>query len=140
MQQLPTFIANHWELFLALVIIIGLLFGSGLTGRLRGVRRVTPAAAIQLINHEQAKVLDVREANEYTEGHILNSIHIPLTTLEKRVGELEKYRKYPIIVSCRSGSRSENACSSLKKHGYEMVFNLGGGILAWKNANFPVNK
>jgi len=140
MQQLATFMVNHWELFLALVIIVGLLSGTLLAGRMRGVRSISPAEAIQLINHDRAKILDVREENEYADGHILNSIHIPLASLEKRAAELQKYKKHPIIVSCRTGHRSNTACNTLKKQGHEIVFNLGGGILAWKNANFPVNK
>jgi len=99
-----------------------------------------PPQATLLINHENAIVLDVREDKEYAQGHILNSVHIPLSMLSDKIGRLEKYRNRPIIASCMSGNRSGRACSMLKKNGFEKVHNLKGGIIAWQNANLPLTK
>ena len=60
--------------------------------------------------------------------------------LPQRVAELEKLKSRPVIAYCRSGSRSGGAGSILKKNGFETVYNLGGGIMAWQNANLPLNK
>ena len=87
-----------------------------------------------------AVVLDVREDNEYLKGHIINSVHIPLSYLSNRIGELDKHKDKPIIVSCRSGQRSGQACAMLKKQGFENVYNLSGGMMAWQNDNLPVTK
>ena len=140
MHQYVTFVTHHWELFLALVVILGLLFGTTVSGRLRGFRSVTPLEATQLINRKDAIVVDVREDGEYHAGHILNSLHIPLRYVGQRMNELEKYKGKPIIVGCRSGQRSARACSLLKKQGFVEVYNLGGGVMAWQSANLPLAK
>jgi len=140
MHQYVTFVLDHWELFAALVIILALLAGGQFTDRLRGFRAVSPSEATQLINREDALVLDVREDGEYQGGHIINSVHIPLAGLNDHLGELEKHKDKPIIVGCRSGQRSARACATLRKQGFERVYNLAGGVMAWQNANLPLSK
>lgn len=140
MEQLLTFISNHWDLFTALVIIIALLFGSTFINAIRGIDQVGPADATHLINHQDAIVLDVREDKEFTGGHIINSIHIPMGNVQSRISELEKHKSQPVIVSCRSGARSNSVCGMLKKNGFENVSNLKGGIMAWQNASLPLKK
>jgi rhodanese-related sulfurtransferase len=140
MPQVIEFAINHWDLFLALVIILFMMFGGGLSSRLRGFTQVEPLEAVQMLNHKDPVLLDVREDNEYKEGHIIDAVHIPLGKLDGRMEELEKYREKPIIVSCRSGHRSSHACARLRKHGFETVYNLKGGVMAWQNAGLPLQK
>ncbi|MDH5435677.1 MAG: rhodanese-like domain-containing protein [Gammaproteobacteria bacterium] len=140
MENFPEFVINNWLLFLALAVIIFLLAKDIFSESLSGIRNVAPVLATQMINHENAIILDVREENEFKEGHILNSIHIPLKNVEKKLKELEKYKSQPVIVNCRSGHRSMTACKLLSKNGFEKVFNMGGGMLAWKTAKLPVSK
>jgi len=140
MEQLPEFISNHPLLFLALGIVLGLLAWNLLGEQISGIKSLLPQEAIQLINHEDAVILDVRQESEYTQGHILNSIHIPLNMLADKMGRLEKYRHRPIIASCLSGSRSVSACHMLKKNGFEKIHNLKGGMAAWQNASLPMIK
>jgi rhodanese-related sulfurtransferase len=82
-------------------------------------------------------LLDVRTPEEFTSGHIGNSLLIPVQELEKRISELEPYRDRTIIAYCRSGNRSGVAAALLGKHGYKAV-NMEGGILQWKKENLPV--
>lgn len=117
-----------------------MLFWSMFGNRIRGIREVDCVAATQLINHKDALVLDVREESEYKSGHVLNSKLIPLGKLHERIGELEKYRDKPVVVMCRSGVRSANACAMLGKQGFAEVYNLAGGMIAWQKANLPVKK
>jgi rhodanese-related sulfurtransferase len=140
MEQLPEFISNHPLLFLALGIVLGLLVWNLFGEQFSGIKSLLPQEATLLINHEEAVVLDVRQESEYNQGHILNSIHIPLNMLADKMGRLEKYRHRPIIASCLSGSRSASACQLLKKNGFEKVHNLKGGVTAWQNANLPLVK
>ncbi len=140
MSQYITFVTQNWELFLALVVIVGLLAGHSFSSSLRGYRTVTPQEATRLMNHENAVVIDVREANEYHSGHIINAQHIPQGHVRDRLGELERHKDKPIIVGCRSGQRSGRVCGQLKKAGFEKVYNLGGGVLAWQNAGLPLSK
>lgn len=128
-----------------LPISIALFSGSMLlwslfSSRIRGIKEVDCAAALQLINHKNALVLDVREQNEYNAGHALNSTSIPLGKLNERIGELEKLKEQPIVVICNTGNRSCTACVTLGKHGFAQAYNLAGGITAWQKANLPLVK
>lgn len=108
--------------------------------QLSGIKEVGVTEAIQLINHKDAVVLDVREDSEYYSGHVPHSRHIPLGALGKRHTELERYKNRPLVVVCRSGARSGSACGMLKKQGFEEVYNLSGGVGAWQQANLPLEK
>lgn len=117
-----------------------MLFWSIFGNRIRGIKEVDCSAALQLINHKNALVLDVREDSEYQLGHILNSTLIPLGKLNERMGELEKYKELPIVVVCRSGNRSGTACTLLGKRGFTQAYNLAGGVMAWQKASLPLEK
>jgi rhodanese-related sulfurtransferase len=117
-----------------------MLLWSVFGNRIRGIKEVDCTAALQLINHKNALVLDVRDDGEYKAGHILNSTQIPLGKLNERVGELAKYKEQPIVVVCRSGNRSGTACAALGKHGFNQAYNLTGGVTAWQKASLPLKK
>jgi rhodanese-related sulfurtransferase len=140
MSQYLEFATNHWDLVAALVIILAMFMSSTLTSRLRGYTQIDPADAVRIINHDDAAILDVREDKEIADGLILDSIHIPLGKLGDRLDELANLREKPIIVSCRSGHRSATACARLRKEGFQTVYNLKGGVLAWQNAGLPLQK
>ena len=140
MAQYIEFVTNHWDLFAALAIILFMMTGTAFGSRLRGYSQLEPVDAVRIFNHEDALMLDVREDKEYEEGHILDSLHIPLGKLGERMGELANMREKAIIVSCRSGHRSAAACAKLRKEGFETVYNLKGGVLAWQNAGLPLQK
>lgn len=140
MEHLLTFTTSHPFLVGGIVVVAMMLINSLFAEKLRGYSSVTPTQTTQMINHENAIILDVREMNEYSSGHIVNSVHIPLSNLKTRISELNKYKNQKIIVSCRSGNRSSQACASLKKEGFEEVFNLSGGVMAWENASLPLVK
>lgn len=117
-------------------MLIWPLFGN----RLRGVKEASSAEALQLINHKDALILDVRETGEFSKGHILNSKSIPLGKLGERIGELERYREKPVVIVCNSGQKSASACVLLGKQGFGQVYNLAGGMLAWQKASLPLEK
>jgi rhodanese-related sulfurtransferase len=81
------------------------------------------------------QLLDVREDDEWTAGHIDGALHIPLGQLAARLDELPKERT--IVAVCRSGGRSEAAVRGLRKLGYEAE-NLEGGVNAWDRAKLPL--
>lgn len=102
------------------------------------VAHLTPAEATLMMNREDAVVLDVRETSEWSTGHINGARHITLGQLDSRVSELEKFKERPIIVVCASGNRSSSACGNLKKHGFDKVYSLSGGVASWRDANLPL--
>ena len=96
--------------------------------------------ATQLINREDALVLDVRDAGEYGGGHILGAKNLPLERLQSGVGDVAKKKDVTLIVYCDSGDRAGRAASALRKQGYAKVFTLTGGFGAWKQAGLPVER
>jgi rhodanese-related sulfurtransferase len=76
-------------------------------------------------------LLDVRQPEEHAEQHIPSSILIPLGELPARLDELEQYRDRELIVYCRSGNRSGQACMFLGMQGFTNPVNLEGGMLQW---------
>ncbi len=84
---------------------------------------------------EEFQLIDVREQSEFDMGHI-NGLFMPLATVPQRFSEISKDKK--VIVHCRSGKRSANAISFLENnHGYTNLYNLEGGILAYKKEIDP---
>ena len=130
------FVLNNIVYVVLAVVSGGMLLWQTFKGT--GGNQLSPQQATLLMNREDALVIDVRDANEWASGHIPNARHIVLDQLEKRLSELEKFKARPLIVNCQSGNRSGSACGTLKKHGFEKVFNLAGGIGAWRDAGLPV--
>ena len=140
MQQFFTFIMDNWYLFLALIIIIALLIMNTVRSRLLGFQELKPAEAVQLMNREEPLVLDVRELNEFQEGHIRGALHIPVGELEGRIAELEEWKEKPILVYCRAGQRSARAGAILGRQGFKHLYKLDGGMMAWSSAHLPSSR
>lgn len=96
--------------------------------------------AVQLINRKDAVIIDVRDVGEYEAGHIAGARHVPERQLADRLKELEKFRDRPVIVTCRSGTRSGVAVQVLRRNGFKEAVNLSGGIGAWEQAGMPLQK
>lgn len=139
MEKLPEFIANHLFLVTLLIAISSLLLWNIFAGSI-GVTQVAPAEVTRLINHENAQVLDLRSAEEFEKGHIINSVNLAVSTLEEKQKELEKYRDKTVILCCNQGQESVRVARILKMKGLEKLFCLKGGISAWQNANLPLTK
>jgi rhodanese-related sulfurtransferase len=132
------FLQDNWLLILGLVVIAVVMFQGPLMLRLSGVRTVDPAGTVQLMNHEDARVVDVREDKEWQQGHIPGAVHIRLGELSNRMNELEGQKDAPLVVVCRSGNRSTKAALQLRKAGFQKVYNLSGGTMAWQQAGMPL--
>lgn len=129
------------------VLLIGLALGSGVMLLLPllkkgagGVPNLAVDEAVTLINRSNALVLDVRDAAEFSSGHITDAMHIPLADLAERLPELKKYKDKTLLVNCQRGMRSAKACNILRKAEFTQVNNLQGGIDAWLAAKLPVVK
>jgi rhodanese-related sulfurtransferase len=133
------FAGNHPYLILAFLGTLAALLYSELSSRLGGMKAIGPVEATRLSNRNDAVFLDIREEGEYKAGHIPESIHIPIKQLNDRSNELSKYKSVPVIAYCRSGARSSAVGRILKKRGFETVYNLSGGIMAWQKASLPLS-
>ena len=94
------------------------------------IYKVTPEKAREMIRGQEAVLLDVRQPEEYLEGHIPGARLCPLPELEQRASEQFKDKTQPFIIYCRSGRRSILAAQKLEQLGYEVLYDLGG-ILDW---------
>jgi rhodanese-related sulfurtransferase len=139
MNQVLEFAANHIGLVIALVVILTLLIQNLASGG-GGKDAVDPATATELINHQDAVPVDVRPMADFSQGHIVGALNIPMNSFENQLKQLEKHKSRPVVVHCRSGAQSAAACRVLRKHGFEKVYNLRGGILAWQSANLPLTR
>jgi sulfur dioxygenase len=94
-----------------------------------------------LASHSDALVLDVRNTDEWNDelGHIEGARQIPLPELQDRLGEIESWKGKPVVVVCRSGSRSARAAELLAASGFQQVMNLEGGMTAWRQAENQTN-
>ena len=102
---------------------------------------VSPDKAKGMIQSGGAEllVLDVRTPGEYkSDGHIKNSLLIPINVLEAKLGEISAYKDKDIIVYCAVGGRSAKASSILSEKGFNKVYNMTGGIKEWKRLGYSV--
>jgi phage shock protein E len=96
------------------------------------------ATAASLHGQSDVVFLDVRTPEEYADGHIPGIVLIPLDELPNRIDEVPKDKT--VVVTCRSGNRSAQAAEILRQAGYTNVHNMTGGITAWQQAGYPVEK
>jgi rhodanese-related sulfurtransferase len=128
------------------ILLIAVAFVSGAMLLWPYVRRasagpsVNPSQATQLINREDALVIDVRDPGEYGAGHILGAKNLPLSRVDAGAELAAKRKDRPLIVYCDTGNRSGKAAAALKALGYTRVLNLSGGLGAWQQAGLPVEK
>ena len=106
----------------------------------RGGRSVSAQQLVDLVNREDAVVLDVRDRKEFDQGHIPNAVNIPHASLDTRMTELNDYKDRPIVVACKAGQHAGPVGTTLRKNGFENVSRLTGGIAEWRNQNLPVVK
>jgi len=140
MEEYIQFIQQEWLLvavFAGLLVALLLLMWRE---RVIGASRVDPQQATQLINKEQALVVDLRDNAAFLQGHIVGAKNIPHTRLAQSQQELSKYKEKPIILTCEMGRQSGPSGMILRKMGFTRVYMLAGGVQAWRAAGLPLTK
>jgi rhodanese-related sulfurtransferase len=138
MQQLAQFISNHWELWLALLGILVLIFINEIMAQKKRGKTLSPAAAIDMINRENAVVIDLREQDAFRAAHIIDSVRASADDFSQK--RMEKYQQKPFILVCARGLQSAALASKLKAQGFIEPMVLAGGIAAWQEAGLPLVK
>ena len=134
-EQLIEFVINHWIL---VSVFVALLVALAVVESQRAGRKVGPQEAVMLLNRDEAVVVDIREKKEFSEGHIKNAIHIPMSKLKESENQLRKHSDKLILLVDKAGQHSGMAVKELPKdHGLN-VARLSGGMMEWRNANLPV--
>ncbi|CAC9604240.1 hypothetical protein BHECKSOX_1777 [Bathymodiolus heckerae thiotrophic gill symbiont] len=137
-MEIIDFLFAEEQLFttITLIVLIILLIGNIITDKLKKYEDLDATTATALMDDENLIILDVREKKERKNGYINGDMHIPLGDVKNQLDRLDKNKS--ILVYCRSGSRSAHIAGLLTRNKYEKVYNLKGGIQAWKRAKMPV--
>ena len=139
MQRLFEYLAHHPYLSGGAVVIAILVLVNELRERVQSFAAVSAMQAVQMMNHG-ALVLDVRGKEIYEAGHIGEARNIAAADLEPQAESLKRWRDKNVIVYCDSGISAAGAARTLSKLGFAKVFNLAGGLDAWRKENLPVVK
>lgn len=139
-MQLLAFIQQHallvslFAAFLLAVIIFEF------RARLKAGVTLSPQAVIAMVNRENALLVDVRGADKFKQGHIINAKHSPQDKVETLLKDLKISQDKPIVMVCQRGISAALVGERLKKQGFTRIFVLQGGMDAWLQAQLPVEK
>jgi len=137
MNRLIEFTSNNVLLCSAFFVVLGMLLYTEYTRLFSGLKALSPFAATKLLNDGEAVFIDVRDEKEFKSGHVLNARHVPLSTLDKYLHELEKHKDKDLVVYCDTGARAQRAGSRLRKNGFSRLHTIAGGLNEWEKANLP---
>jgi rhodanese-related sulfurtransferase len=136
MNRLAEFMQHHPVMTAAVVVLAVMAVVIELRFRKLGASALGPIDAVRLINGG-ALVIDVRNAEAFAAGHIIDSRHIQQSELGTSADSLKKFREKPVLLYCDTGATSATAARALKALGFGKVVNLRGGLAAWKQENLP---
>jgi len=137
MDRFLEFAGNNTLLVLALLASFFLVVFSELRRKAGEVTSVAAGEAVRLIN-DDAAVLDLRSAESFARGHIVNARNVPFDELEGRLDKLDKLKSKPVIAVCDAGMMSNKALDALKKAGFDSVYSLKGGMSGWNQEGLPI--
>jgi len=137
MTRFLEFTGEHLLLVFGLMISFFVLIFTELRRKSSGLVAVEPTAAVALINND-ATVIDLRNAETFSRGHIVNAKNIPIDEFDAQLDKLAKFKGKPVVAVCDSGITSNKAVATLRKTGFESAYGLKGGMSAWSQAGLPV--
>jgi rhodanese-related sulfurtransferase len=137
MDRLIDYINHHpWLAAFALAAAAAVL-AYELRLRAQSLGALAPQDAIRLMN-QGATVLDLREQQAFDAGHISGARHFDAAQIAGAGDALKKYKERPLIVYCDRGTTASATVRALTQQGFTKVFNLRGGISAWRAENLPL--
>ena len=139
MAQLVEFAGNHVWLMAGFMAATAAVMFYELRLRSQGTTHVSAADAVRLIN-KGALVIDVRKADDFQAGHIVNARNVPFERVQQDDDAIGKQKSKILLAVCADGSTSGRAAGHLRKTGYENAFSLKGGLAGWRADNLPLVK
>ena len=140
LHKLPTFVGNHLALSALFVIILLALLAMEFGRLLRKYKELTPGALTLLINRETPLLVDLSARADFEKMHVPGARHVLPSQFDPEHKDLAKARDLPVVVMDKDGRGSDKAAQRLVKAGFTKVYTLGGGVLAWQQAQLPVAK
>ena len=138
MDQLTQFVTHHWQLWAALIVILIVIFITELLSHKKQGKALSTASVVDMINHENAVVIDLREAEAFRAGHIIDAVLA--STEDFNQGRMDKYKSKPIVLVCAKGLQSSTLAAKLRTQGFTQPMMLAGGITAWQTEGLPLIK
>ena len=138
MARLAEFAQNNLFLVLALLATWSAVMFYEIRLKAHGLSQVSAADALRIIN-KGAMIVDVRTAEAFGSGHIVNARNIAFNSLASDRPPLKRKNKVMLTV-CENGMDSGKAANALRKAGFENVFSLKGGLKQWRAENLPLVK
>lgn len=139
MGQLAEHVVNHPFLAAGFVALLAAVVFFEIRQRAQGQTQVGPADAVRLMN-TGAVVIDVRSAEDFRKGHIVNARNVEIGQIGADNPALKRQKNKVLITVCDNGIVSNRAAAELRKAGFEKVFSLKGGLNAWRTENLPLVK
>ena len=140
LNSLFDFASRHALLAILLAVITVALAYTEIARLFRSYKVLRPAGLTALINRENALVVDLSASSEFEKGHIPGSKNVQPSQFDPENKQLAAAKALPVVAVCRTGQASANAAKRLKQAGFEQVYWLDGGILAWQQADLPLVK
>jgi rhodanese-related sulfurtransferase len=140
LARLPEFLGRHLPLALLFAALLVALIVTEVMRLARGGRQLTPAQLTQLINRENALVVDLSSQADFEKGHVPGAKHVALAQFDPENKDLAKIKDRPVAVCCKNGVTSAKAVQRLLKAGFTRVYTLAGGVEAWRRADLPLAK
>lgn len=139
MDPLLQHFAAHPFIASAAGVLLVAVIAFELRQRAHAAAAVSPTEAVRLMN-DGAVLVDVRSVNQFKDGHIAGARNVPGDQIADGAKALEKFRDKTLITCCESGITAGAAARKLTELGFKQVFNLRGGLAAWRQDNLPVTK
>ncbi|MCX7514503.1 rhodanese-like domain-containing protein [Frateuria hangzhouensis] len=140
LHKLPTFVGNHMALSALFVIILVALVAMEFGRLLRKYKELSPSGLTLLINRENPLLVDLSARADFEKMHVPGARHVLPSQFDPEHKDLVKARELPVVVMDKDGRGSDKAAQRLVKAGFSKVYTLGGGVLAWQQAQLPVAK
>lgn len=137
MEQLLQHFSSHPFLASAAALLALAVLAFELRQRVHAAAAVSPTEAVRLMN-DGAVLVDVRSMNQFKDGHIAGARSLPGDQIAEGAKTLDKFRDKTVITCCDSGITSGAAARKLTELGFKQVYNLRGGLAAWRQDNLPV--
>ena len=138
LPQIKSFVMNHWALVGGFVVVAIMLVVEEIRAQGPKKSRLTAAGVTQLINHEDAIVIDVRDAAAFREGHIVNAKNFPAVDFDRQIDKINRDR--PIVLVDSMGEKMAGLIVKLNKAGFQKVFAMKNGMDGWKTSEMPIVK
>jgi rhodanese-related sulfurtransferase len=140
LHKLPTFVGNHLALSALFVIILAALVAMEFGRLLRKYKELTPGGLTLLINRENPLLVDLSARADFEKMHVPGARHVLPSQFDPEHKDLARARDLPVVVMDKDGRGSDKAAQRLVKAGFTKVYTLGGGVLAWQQAQLPLAK